>query len=147
MNHWIFLANNKNPFFVNAKEAYQTRMGHALWGYGPNTPNRCQLRDGDQIVFYLTSPAMAFVGTATISSTALNTSEQNKIQTERVFSGAESGVRLTDIDEWSDAVEIKPLLEDLSFIKNPKRWGDYLRVGGIVRISENDFELITLKPR
>lgn len=151
MNHWIFVANNNNPFFVNAEDAYRNRMKHGLWGIGPNVRNRHQLQDGDKIVFYLTSPAMTFVGTATISSTDLNKSEQDKIDADRVFSGAKSGVSLTDIDEWSEAKEIKPLIKDLRFIKNKEHWWSHLQTGivnqkGMTGIPKEDFELITLKP-
>ena len=145
MNCWIFIANNGNPFFT-AENVYLNRMGHGLWGIGANTPNRHNLHEGDKIVFYLTSPTMAFVGTATISSTVLGESEQDKLRTERVFSGAKRGVRLTDIDIWSERKAIKPLLEDLRFVKNKESWGTHLQ-GGIRGISEEDFELITLKPR
>ena len=146
MNYWIFVATDTaNPDFT-AEEAYRNRMGHGLWGIGANTPNKRKLSRGDKVVFYLTSPAMAFVGTATISSTVLNKSERDKLCTERVFLGAKSGVKLTYIDVWSEPKEIKPLLEDLHFIKNKERWGTHLQ-GGIRGISEEDFELITLKTR
>ncbi len=37
--------------------------------------------------------------------------------------------------------EIRPLIENLNFIKNKKRWGFYL-IGGFREISKEDFEVI-----
>ncbi len=141
MNYWIIVASDHaNPDFT-AEDAYRYRMGHGLWGFGENTPHRRNLQDGDQVVFYLASPAMAFMGTATIASTVLSISERSKLQTHRVFLGAKYGVKLTNIDVWSEPKEIKLLLEELRFVKNKSRFGDYLR-GGIRRIPREDFELI-----
>ena len=100
MNHWIFIANNDDNPHYTAQDAYRVRMKHALWGIGANTPNRRNLRCGDMIAFYITKPARFFAGTASISSTILDELEQNKLNTERVFRGAETGVRLTEIEEW-----------------------------------------------
>ena len=141
MNFWIFTANNAH---CTAKEAYQLRMTHRLWGIGSKTPNQRNLVTGDKVVFYLTNPAMAFAGTATISSTVLNEEEQDMLSRESVFLNADGGVRLADIDEWEEYRPIKALLSDLKFIKNKENWGSHLQ-GGVTRISEEDYELITRK--
>jgi predicted RNA-binding protein len=43
--------------------------------------------------------------------------------------------------EKRDEAEIRPLIEQLSFIKNKKRWGFYL-MSGFREISKADFEVI-----
>jgi len=42
--------------------------------------------------------------------------------------------------KWKE-VEIRPLIENLSFIKNKKNWGFYL-ISGFREISNEDFEII-----
>lgn len=47
-----------------------------------------------------------------------------------------------DINYYSvNELEIRPLLDDLNFIKNPKKWGFYL-MSEFVEIGKSDFELI-----
>ena len=41
----------------------------------------------------------------------------------------------------SNEAEIRPLIENLSFIKNKKRWGFYL-ISGFREISKEDFDII-----
>ena len=41
----------------------------------------------------------------------------------------------------SEEADIRPLLEDLGFIKNKKRWGFYL-ISGFREITKDDFEVI-----
>ncbi len=41
----------------------------------------------------------------------------------------------------SQEVDIRPLLDDLGFIKNKKRWGFYL-ISGFREIPKNDFDVI-----
>ncbi|MBK0381914.1 EVE domain-containing protein [Pedobacter sp. SD-b] len=49
-------------------------------------------------------------------------------------------VKYSDIEE----LEIKPLIQQLSFIKNKKNWGLHLRAG-FIEINKSDFELIVKK--
>jgi len=141
VNYWIFATSDNAVPFYNAEDAYRIRMAYRLWGAGPNVRNRRNLRKGDKVVFYLASPVMAFVGTATIASTDISATEVNRMCTSSVFSVGD-GVRLTDIDTWSEARGIRPLVEDLSFIRDKDNWGAFIR-GAITRIPEYDFELIT----
>ena len=139
MNFWIFVANNQP---TTAEDAYNQRMAHGLWGIGSNTPNSKNLERGDKAVFYLTSPFMAFAGTAIISGTDLTEEELETLATEPVFLRTTQGVRFTAIERWAEAKSIIPLIQDLEFIKNKQAWGSFLQ-GGIRRISEDDFQTIS----
>ena len=141
MNYWIFTANNRP---VRAVDSYHLRMENKLWGISSQTNNLRNLNAGDKVVFYLTSPAMAFAGTAIISSTVLNEEEHERLIREEVFLNEEFGVRLADIDEWEEHIPAKTLLAHLRFITNKEKWGTHLQ-GGITRISEKDYEVITRK--
>ena len=138
INYWIFVTNNR-PFI--AEDAYRLRMAHGLWGIGNRTANRTSLEAGDKVVFYLTSPAMAFAGTATISSTYLSDEERDKLISEDVFLSTKFGARFHEIDQWKEPRRIKPLLQHLDFIRNKQKWGTHLQ-GGIIRISEADYDQI-----
>ena len=138
MNYWLFVANN-HPF--SAEDAYRLRMSHRLWGIGNRTANRNSLETGDKVVFYLTSPAKTFAGTATISTTDLTDEEYERLKTEEVFLNTEFGARLEQIIVWEEPKSIEPLVPQLEFITNKQKWGTNLQ-GGIIRISEEDYYLI-----
>lgn len=94
---------------------------------------------GDSVILYAPKtdfegdPVQAFVGLAAV------TGEQS---TERAFPG-------TDLTAWTRAarfaktrdVPVKPMLEDLGFVTNPRYWGMAFR-RSLFEISQADFDHI-----
>ena len=146
-NYWIFcvkdvkIANNKK----NGIDIYNQRMIDGFWGIKPRTPNYKRLKKGDNVVFYLAGnahDAQKFIGTATLSSEFCNLSpeEWEKVSHGKFFS-SKSGAQFKEVNRWETHKPIQPLIEQLDFIENPEKWGNYLR-GGIRSISEDDYDLI-----
>jgi predicted RNA-binding protein len=145
MNHWIFaVVSHKGPdYTVAAQDIYNTRMGDKFWGLNPKTPNLRNLQRGDKVVFYLGQPEKAFTGTATLVSTAVELDEEQKEQLTHGLDiyRADTGVYLEDVHKWEERKPIDDLLARLSFVKKKERWQAYFQ-GGVIRISEEDFQLI-----
>ena len=62
-------------------------MRDQFWGLGARTPNRKNIRKGDQVVFYVARPESAFVGTARLASDCfeLSAEEQSKLSHDSTF--------------------------------------------------------------
>lgn len=113
----------------------------ARWGMGHHTRNRLQLQPGDQALIYVGGKRehrQTFVGQATIAGVC----EDRGIQIgERQWP---CSVPLRGIRPLWPPVSIRPLLSNLSFIRNPAsiKWGSVFQ-SGIVRITEGDLRLIS----
>ncbi len=123
---------------ISASEIYTDLMSKSVWGLHPRTAARAKIVPGDKIVFYLGGENQHFVGTATATSSAYRESDtsHNYFSSEDMFR-----LDLADILIFDRPKPIKPLLNNLSFIKNPYSWGPYLQ-GGIRKINSADFERI-----
>lgn len=120
---WIFVMNANNPEFLE-------RIRTKRWPIYKRTSNRLQIKKGDKILFYLAGyPRRKIVASAVLSS---NLKED----------GEEFSVTLYKIKVWKIQIPIRPLIESLEFIKNKAKWGGYMQ-GGIVKITDNDFGLLT----
>lgn len=100
------------------------------------------MSEGDWLIYY--SPTYSFGGTdACRSFTAIGTIDNGEPYT---FKMSEDFIpwRRNVIFLQSKEVFIEPLLEDLSFIKDKKKWGFPFRRGSF-EIPKNDFELIAKK--
>ena len=140
MNYWIFVSarDPKNKSCPPAREIYERRMKEAFWGLGERTAYRKQIRQGDQIVYYLAGNSeRVFVGTAQLASDYFKTSEEERSKHSHGSKCYEAnyGVRLRydSIKTWSSSRPISDLSPKLKV---------FLR-GGIVPISEQDYSRIT----
>ena len=151
MNYWIFKSSNceasdKSSF--KAADGYRLRMKYQMWGLKTVKDNQAKmpyvhaLKPGDRIVFYLTGDHKSFAGTATIEETILSEEDRRTLNRESVFLGVDSGVRLTEINEWENLIPAKDLARSLRFIKNEDNWGQYLQ-GQITRLEHaEDYKFI-----
>ena len=67
----------------------------------------------------------------------------DEIYQVEMFSGFEPFRRKVEFFDCKET-EIRPLIDDLEFIQNKKRWGFPFRYG-LLQISERDFNLISSK--
>jgi len=144
MAYWIFVVTNHQEYSVTGEDVLKQRTQDKFWGLGESTPNRKGLKEGDSIVFYLGNPAKAFVGTAVLvgPSYQLSAEQSEELSHGNEFFRSGYGVRLKDINLWSDRRLVEPLVSNLSFIQNKKSWGPYFQ-GGVRSIPEQDFQVIT----
>ncbi len=93
---------------------------------------------GDRVLFY--SPKSDFDGEPVRAFTAHATVTGEAPYEIEFMAGARGFVRDAKFDEVRE-VPVKPMLEELSFIKNPKHWGMAFRMGKF-SIPEGDYRLI-----
>ncbi len=146
MKHWFFTTTYKkiDGEVIAAEEILKQRLADAFWGLGERTPNRRYLQKGDQVVFYLGLPAMAFTASATLASDSFALSEEQKIKYshgKKVYE-ADYGVILEDLRLWETTHLVKDLVATLKFIENKENWFAYFQ-GGVRQISEDDYRVIT----
>ncbi len=145
MNNWIFVASSheSDGRTFTPDEIFRRRMEDKFWGLGEKTPNRKNLQQGDQVVFYLGNPRKHFVGSARLATASfpLSPKEQEDFAHGTEFFRASYGVRLNEISIWDPPKPVIELLGGLSFIQNKQHWGTYLQ-GGVRGLSEADFSAI-----
>lgn len=95
-----------------------------------------KLSEGDRFIYYAPKsdfdgdPVQAFVALGTVRGTA---------PVERVFAGMDSTAWLRDaIYDEAHQVPVRPLLEELSFVRSPRHWGMAFR-RSLFEVSEVDF--------
>lgn len=146
MNYWIFTAapHTSNSESLTAREMYDCRMKDKFWGLGEHTPNRTNIRKGDQVVFYLARPEQVFVGTAKLGTDSyeLGTDEKFEMSHGSAILTAQYGVRLEEIKTWETARPMVRLAATLNFVTNRAQWWTHLQ-GGVRQVEERDFAAIT----
>jgi len=126
--YWLFVINN-------TLEEFRNRIEKKSWPIFKRTQNRGNLFPGDFVVFYKAGKdGQRFLGKANLNSEA------------EKFNSLIYAVKLKNITMWKKGVEITEIVNDLLFIGNPKLWGNYLQ-GGVKKITERDYNLITSKSR
>jgi hypothetical protein len=103
MNYWLFITTRQQTDgrIVTAKEVLTRRVADGFWGLAENAPNGRHLRKGDEAVFYLGSPDMAFAASAALASDffTLSHEQKQKYWHGKVFE-AECGVLLDNAQLW-----------------------------------------------
>jgi len=106
-------------------------MRDERWPIFVHTQNRKNLQIGDNVIFYEAGlGGQKFLGTSSINSEVKKTTRLDYF------------VELNNINVWKKNVKVKDLLNKLDFIKDKQVWGRFLQ-GGVRRISEKDFDIIT----
>src|SRR5262245_16713026 len=126
MSYWFFTTTQKklDGEIVTAEEILKQRLADGFWGLGERTPNRRYLQKGDQIVFYLGLPVMAFAASATLASDsfALSDEQKGKYWHGKKVYQAEYGVLLENMRLWEATRPVKDLVASLKFIENKENW-------------------------
>jgi len=105
------------------------RIKTKKWPIYKRTNNRLNIKKEDRVLFYLAgSHRRKIVADAKLGS---NLKEN----------GEEFSINLSKISLWKKQILIKPFVESLEFIKNKEKWGVFMQ-GGIVKISDKDFEIL-----
>lgn len=132
MNYYI-IAASKDHVEIGKEN------GFAQAGHGKKSQLE-KLNKGDWVIYYSSKdklkdgkPYQKFTAIGQVTDT-----EPYQVEVNPDFRPWRRNINFYD----SKDTEIKPLLEDLQFIKNTKKWGFYL-MSGFVKISEQDFKLIS----
>jgi hypothetical protein len=121
---------------VRAMDLFNTLMDKNTWyssrSLRPVPKNLALLFYGKNI---------GFCGTASVSEQVSITRDDANAHRLGLY-GFRMRFVLSNIQRFENPVAIRPLLVDLSFIRNKKAWGAYFRASGI-RIPSHDLALIT----
>lgn len=146
MNYWFFTVTQKRSegAVIAAEEILKQRLADGFWGLGERTPNRRSLQKGDQVVFYLGAPFMAFAASATLASDsfALTPAQRRQYAHDLKIYETDYGVLLENVRLWDATRPIKDLVAGLKFIENKESWFAYFQ-GGVRQLLEDDFRMIT----
>ena len=134
VNHWIFVSVPFTDFNVGTiceilKKIRRTKK----WLIGRRTPNKRKISTGDKVLFYQGGEG----GGRIVASAELTSGLQEA-------ENFDSFVEIEDFRLWENPVNIKTMIERLSFIKNKKHWGVYFQ-GGIIKIAEEDYRKLIRK--
>ncbi len=130
MAHFIGVVHRKQVRIARDK-------GVVAFGHGKESLVRT-LNPGDTVIYYAPreepggDPVQCFVSMATVTGDAPFVVE--------FYMGSEGWVREARYDLWG-AAPVRPMLEDLSFVKNKQSWGMTFR-GGKFEIPAADHDLI-----
>ncbi len=131
MKYWIGVVN-KNHVEMGVEQ------GIMQLGHGKRGP-LARLKKGDWLIYY--SPAVDYQDKNPLQAfTALGQVADEQIYQFKVSDDFTPFRRKVNYLKVKD-LPIRPLIDDLGFIKNKKSWGYVLRFG-LVEIPQKDFELI-----
>lgn len=145
MNYWIFSVtpHKGEDYSLSAEEIFSQRMLDGFWGLNESNVNFNSLLEGDRIIFYVGRPKSVFAGNVSLASPGIRLAgdEKEELSHGISFYRADAGVLLKDIEIWENPQPVVILLPNLKFIKNKEKWYTHFQ-GGIIRISEEDYETI-----
>lgn len=145
-NHYIVLAT-KIQFpgrVIVPSEIWKTLSERETWYFTPAAPHRHRIETGDRFLFYLGSKQGGgqFVGHGLASSGVEPLTTADKVFLDswgiRIFS---SRLSFEFVRPLQSGVSIKPLVEDLEFIKDKRNYGLHLRLG-VIKVNEKDFNFV-----
>jgi len=106
------------------------------------TPHLKEVKEKDEVIFYVAgrnSKAQNFIGQSIISSSEIP--NELLVDPDKKRYVVEKYLILDNIKMFKAPVHIKSIIVHLDFIKNKSNYGVYL-MGGVSKITENDFNLI-----
>lgn len=145
MNYWIFSVtpHKGEDYSLSAEEIFSQRMLDGFWGLNESNVNFKSLQEGDKIIFYVGRPKSVFAGNVSLASPGIRLAKDEKEELSHgiSFYRADAGVLLKNIEIWEKPQPVVTLLPNLNFVKNKEKWYTHFQ-GGIIRVSEDDYEAI-----
>ena len=128
-NYWVFVFHEYTKYCRGPAKALLKRVKRTgKWYIGPYTPHRSHVKKGDRIIIYQAGKkGRRFIGCGIVCS-GLKADEKDPFKF----------VVLSNVSIWKKPVEVSSVLDELSFIKNKRRWGAHFH-GGISRLPRNDY--------
>jgi hypothetical protein len=148
MNYYLFTTVDASHFELSSKvpaiEIINHRLSINQWPIYSGTRNKAKLTKGDECLFYVggyQSNRQHIIASATIEEVV---NDNALVDHEDILTSIpEKKLKLTNIDIFKRPINIKKLLDELSFVPENKRcWGTSLQ-GGCKQLSRIDFNLMT----
>lgn len=138
---YLFIANSIDwEPFTSGGQITETLAKHEAWLASPVTPYQKVYTEGDRVLFYVAGPkARHVVGDAVIAGpVSPMTEEDQQVANDLKLEGFEQRIPLRDVRYWNEPLALKPLVAQLTFIKDKQNWGLHLRQAA-TRIPYNDY--------
>ena len=149
MGYWLFCVTGDRDEVgeLSSEDIFRFRSIQGFWGVERDAANVNNVKEGDQILFYVGAPKMAFGGTAIIEMPRVELHEARSIELagtrpcfKRYF-----GCELRDCVRWENAPRVEDLLHEQSkkpsFITNINDWQCHFQ-GAIRDLPKADFQKI-----
>lgn len=145
--HFILIASD--AYTINGRrypalDLAQWRLDNARWGLYPSTNNRHSIKPGDNLLIYV--GGLGHLRCNVIGAAKVKAIEEPRtpvfLDPPEVDSLAADRVLALDGIKTFDPVDLRKLLDQLTFIpKNKQKWGSSL-MGGCRKIDRKDYEKI-----
>ena len=114
-----------------------------VWLASSFTPFRRDYKRGDRILFYASGQgARCFLGHSEVAGPTTDaTAKDEKLAEQLGLDGFAERIPLTAVRLWQKPLQIRPLVQRLSFITDKRNWGLHFRQAA-VRIPGEDFQII-----
>jgi predicted RNA-binding protein len=142
MTYWLCITNEENWQVVNAKK---------IWGVAERHKNTItKVKVGDSLLFYLKQEKIADEITESRITGIFKATSTVYIDDKKIFNvpkgmGAEAfplRIKLKPVRIFDKPLLFKPLIPQLKFITNKKKWSGHLMGKAMRAIPKEDFELI-----
>ncbi|WP_444920870.1 EVE domain-containing protein [Microbulbifer sp. CnH-101-G] len=148
-NYFVFVVSDSEDIdgnIISAKEILEYRISKLMWPLYRRTQNKSKLKVNDRCLFYLggrKSNSQTIVGMSAVKSITPWLGHMRTIDHESILSEYPSTVlHLQAFEYFNRPVEVKSILDDLSFIpQNRVKWGTAFQ-GGVRKIKRHDFDII-----
>lgn len=146
MKYYLFVAVDMNysKRVVSGMDIALTLLECRFWAFTKNAPVVKKLKKGDKILIYVGGRGRHwFIGECQIAETVSDTIglRQKEILVELGLGFMSRIVKLNNIKIFHRAIEIIPIINDLSFIPDKKNYGLSLRLP-VREIPSGDYERI-----
>jgi len=139
-NYYILVTYDYNN--LKAYDIYKNRIKEKKFPLYSRTPNLKIIKKNDEILFYIAGRkenSHSFVGKSIIEE--IEISKENLVDADKITNLVSGYIIFKDVKEFKKIKKIKSILNELDFIVYKKNYGVYL-LGGVIKISENDFKKI-----
>ena len=144
-SHYIFISADiyDEERLIPAREIYETLARRGVWLIWRATPYQRDYRAGDRVLFYLArSGQCQFAGTAELAGEPEPTTRGETDMADSLgLIGYDRKLILRNAQRFREGIPIRPLIAELTFIKNKRWWGHSFRQSAI-RIPKEDFDRI-----
>lgn len=139
-NFYILVTSDYNE--KNAYNIFKNRIKEKKFPLYLRTPNLEIIKKDDEILFYIAGKymnAQSFVGKSIVEE--IEISKEIEVDADKITNQVSRYLIFKDIEEFKETKKIKFIVNELNFIVNKKHYGAYL-LGGVIKISDNDFKKI-----
>lgn len=145
MGYWVFVVKDHyvGKRVIAANEVAADRVNRKFWLVSRRTAAMKDLREGGFAVFYSTGmEGRFFVGDGRFSQPPMPVTDEMRFYIIGYPSEKLTHyIRLDEANIWTRPVNVESFVDQLSFIKNKRKWFAHFR-GSVRKIPEEDFLLI-----